>query len=79
MNKEQAQALLSLRQSPYFTGLVEYLTTEIENVRTVLETSTLEGCKFYQGAIAALRGILRDFDDAEMFVKDRDNSSASPE
>ena len=80
MNKEQAQALLSLRQSPYFTGLVEYLNDVIvrNQMNLEMEDSHQQVCRF-QGALAAFRMILKDFDDAEMFVKDRDNSSESPE
>ena len=80
MNPEQAQTLLTLRQSPHFAGLVEYLNAEISRVQAGLEVEEIPlHLNRLQGEISAYRSVLRDFDDLEQFVQNRDNSSESPD
>ncbi len=73
-----AHKLAQLRQSPHFEALKEYLKGRIEAARDQMEVlSTLETFWETQGEIAALRSILKDFEQLDLFVQNRDNSNAS--
>lgn len=80
MNRQTAEKLLNLRNSPHFAGLVEYLNAEISRVQAGLEVEEIPlHLNRLQGEISAYRSVLRDFDDLEQFVQNRDNSSESPD
>lgn len=73
-----AHKLAQLRQSPHFEALKEYLKGRIEAARDQMEAlSTLETFWETQGEIAAFRSILKDFEQLDLFVQNRDNSNAS--
>jgi hypothetical protein len=73
-----AHKLAQLRQSPHFESLKEYLKGRIEAARDQMEVlSALETFWETQGEIAALRSILKDFEQLDLFVQNRDNSNAS--
>lgn len=74
-----AHKLAQLRQSPHFDALKEYLKGRIEAARDQMEVlSTLETFWETQGEIAAYRSVLKDFEQLELFVQNRDNSNESP-
>lgn len=74
-----AHKLTQLRQSPHFDALKEYLKDRIESARSQMEDGhILETFWTVKGEIAAFRGILKDFEQLELFVQNRDNSNASP-
>ena len=78
MDDVLAHKLAQLRQSPHFEALKEYLSNEIENARDRLENSRdPQVITALQGGICAFRSILKDFEQLDLFVQNRDNSNAS--
>ena len=74
-----AHKLAQLRQSPHFDALKEYLKGRIEAARDQMEIlSTLETFWETQGEITAYRSILKDFEQLDLFVNNRENSSENP-
>lgn len=74
-----AHKLAQLRQSPHFDALKEYLNREIEKGRDVLESSVeLGAIHVCQGVLFAYRSILKDFEQLDLFVNSRENSSENP-
>ena len=78
MDENLVHRLAQLRQSPHFDTLKEYLNREIEKGRDVLESSVeLGAIHVCQGVLFAYRSILKDFEQLDLFVQNRDNSNAS--
>ena len=79
MREEIAQKLLNLRQMPHFHALVEYLDGEIKKALGDLASEpSIDRIRLLQGRIQAVQDILKDFDQLELLVQNRDNSSESP-
>ena len=79
MRNETAQKLLNLRQLPHFQALVEYLDGEIKKALGDLASEpSIDRIRLLQGRIQAVQDILKDFDQLELLVQNRDNSSESP-
>ena len=75
-----AHKLAQLRQSPHFESLKEYLKGRIEAARDQMEAAhSVEVFWETQGEIAAFRSILKDFEQLDLFVQNRDNSNESPD
>ena len=78
MDDVLAHKLAQLRQSPHFEALKEYLKGRIEDERDRLEgTICPESMWQSQGELHAFRSILKDFEQLDLFVQNRDNSHAS--
>ncbi len=74
-----AHKLAQLRQSPHFDALKEYLLQEIEKGRDVLEgSSEPDAIHVCQGVLFAYRNLLKDFEQLDLFVNNRENSSENP-
>jgi len=74
-----AHKLAQLRQSHHFDALREYLKGRIEAARDQMEAAhSIEVFWETQGEIAALRSILKDFEQLELFVQNPDNPNAEP-
>ena len=79
MDDVLAHKLAQLRQSPHFEALKEYLKGRIEAARDQMEVlSSLETFWETQGEIAALRSILKDFEQLDLFVQNRGNPNVGP-
>ena len=74
MDDVLARKLAQLRQSPYFDALKEYLKKRVEEERDRLEGAVcIETVLETQGELHAFRSILKDFEQLDLFVQNRDN------
>lgn len=79
MDSTLAQRLACLRQSEHFAALKDYLLRQIEAARDSMEAGhSIKSFWKPRGELAAFRAILKDFEQLDLFVPNRDNSSANP-